>query len=308
MIDFQAHWKRLSELLFKKQFTSSASMGLSITDSEISCAVYDFTNKNQGGLKCIKIGSIPYQSTKPLSAAFIDLQNHFGITNIKCAWTLSPKDYQLLLIDKPKVMPKEYRAVALWQVKDMLEFPIADCVVDVFLPSENIPVHKNKLYVVVSKRSYLMSVVEILNSINISVESIIIREFAERNMVVNLGVGEETVSMLSRDGETYVLTIFKNQEILFSRRISKNLEYELMRSFEYFNVTLNQSPLTKLFTYNMTLEEQVALKTNLEQSNFIIPIEDIKTKYEKLGVSKPEEMEKNCYAVGAALQFTIEAQ
>src|SRR3990167_10686511 len=113
MIDIQAHWKRLSELLFKKQFTSTASMGLSITKTEIQCAVYDF--KNQGELKCIKIGSIPYQSTKPLSAAFIELQNKFGLSNMKCAWTLSPKDYQLLLIDKPKVMPKEYRAVALWQ-------------------------------------------------------------------------------------------------------------------------------------------------------------------------------------------------
>ncbi len=304
MIDIQAHWKRLSELLFKKQFTSTASMGMCITETEIQCAVYDFNNPS--GLKCMKLGSIAYQSTKPLSQSFIELQNRFGLSNIKCAWTLSPKDYQVLLIDKPKVLPKEYRAVALWQVKDMLEFPIDDCIVDVFMPSDSIAAHKNKLYVVVSKRSYMMSVVEILNSINISVESIIIREFAERNIVANLGIGDETIAVLSHCNDTHVLTIFRNQEILFSRHIAKNFEFELMRSFEYFNVTLNQAHATKLLTYNITTEARTNLKTTLEQSNFSILVEDIESMNQKLGIEQREELMKNFYSVGAALQFTIE--
>lgn len=303
MIDIQAHWKRLSELLFKKQFTSTASMGLSITETDIHCAVYDFSN--QSGLKCVKLGSIPYQSTKPLSASFIELQNRFTLSNIKCAWTLAPKDYQLLLIDKPKVMPKEYRAVALWQVKDMLEFPIDDCVVDVFMPSDSIAAHKNKLYVVVSKRSYLVSVVEIFNSINISVESIIIREFAERNIIANLGLGDETIAMLSHYNDMYVLTICRNQEVLFSRRIAKNLEFELMRSFEYFNDVLDQAHATRLLAYNITPEALVNLKITLEQSNFTMLIEDCGMMYKKLGVNQPEEVINNFYSIGAVLQFTI---
>lgn len=304
MIDIQAHWKRLSELLFKKQFTSTASMGLSITETEIQCAVYDFNNPS--GLKCIKLGSIAHQSTKPLSESFIELQSRFGLNNIKCAWTLSPKDYQILLIDKPKVLPKEYRAVALWQVKDMLEFPIDDCVVDVFMPSDSIAAHKNKMYVVVSKRSYLISVVEILNSINISVESIIIGEFAERNIVANLSAEDETIAVLSHYNDIYVLTVFRNKAILFSRRILKNFEFELMRSFEYFNVTLNQSPATKLLTHNITPEERTNLKTTLEQSNFSILVEGIEEMHKKLGIEQREEMVKNFYSIGAALQFTIE--
>jgi hypothetical protein len=306
MIDIQAQWKRLSDLLFKRQFTSSVSIGLTISNNEVCCVVYNLQDPDN--IKCIKSGSVPLQSEKTLSASLLSLQSQMGLSNMKCAWTLSLKDYQLLLIDKPKVMPKEYKAVALWQVKDMLQFPIDDCVVDVFLPSENIVAHKNKLYVVVCKRSYLMSVVEIFSSMNISVESIIIQEFAERNLMMRLGLQEESIALLSQDGETYVLTIFQSDEILFSRRMTKNIDFELMRSFEYFNVTLSQSAIGKLLMYRIAKEEQERLKASLEQSNFIMPVEDMADSYQQFGMDNGEKFSAHGYAVGAALQFLVEIQ
>src|SRR3989338_8768358 len=112
MIDMRAQWRRVSDLVFKKRIQSSLYMGLCIGENDIACAVY--SDSEQTDQKFVRQGGVTFSAAESLSSALIGLQNQYQLNNLKCYWTLCPKDYQLILIDKPKVTASEYRAVALW--------------------------------------------------------------------------------------------------------------------------------------------------------------------------------------------------
>lgn len=275
------------------------SMGLTIGKSNIAFALTK--NDDQNAFQTINQGVIEYTSSDPLETALQKLQTQYELQDLNCYWVLSANEYQILLIDKPKVLPSEYRQAALWQIKELLSFPIDDCVIDVFLPAEDVVAYHEKLHVIAAKKTFLSRIVETLHSLNISVESIITQEFAIRNIVTMLNIPDKTIGALSYSDGFYFLTIIKNSNVLFSRRIVINLENEIARSLEYCTNSLKQDTLSKLIVIGLLEETKLSLREFIAQFDMSIEYLELS----QLIISHQSLSTEMVYAIGGSLESRL---
>src|SRR5690606_37785755 len=67
----------------------------------------------------------------------------------ECNAVLAPRDYNLYLVEAPNVEQAEMRAAVRWKIKDMLDMPVDEAVVDVFpLPEDAFQGRNRMVYVV----------------------------------------------------------------------------------------------------------------------------------------------------------------
>lgn len=281
--------------------TSGFCLGLYIGKSKIAFVVTD--NNEVGALRIVNQRTVDYASENLLEETLQELQKKYQLENISCRLVLCAHDYQLILINKPQVLESEYRSAALWQIKELLSFPVTDCVIDVFFPAEIVIPHHGKLYVVAAKKSFLTNIVDSLTGLHFSIESIITQEFAIRDAVSLMHEENKILCVLSRSENFYFLTALKNGDILFSRKISANLLAELKDSFEFLQATLEQEYISKLLVVGMLSAERSELQLFLQQYELKTELVDL-MQYIKpvIGDQLSLPSSETIYAFGGALQ------
>lgn len=289
--------------LFKKATSPTDCFGLYFSNQQLSIAIPQFDNQKQ----LIALESIQDTVASDITEKLLrDIRDNNALTKKSCYWTLSSNQYQVLLIDRPDVKPSEYGAAALWQAKEMLDYPIEDCVVDVFLPAEEIVVHKDKLYVVAARKSFLLSIVEKFEILEMPITSINIEEFALRNLVSQL-LDQQPTAIVTFDGSDYFINIFSNNNILFSRRIQTNLVIELYRSLDFYTTALRQKSLTALYMQNISNSIEQEIKSYFKNKGYEIVLKYFDQTLKKL--TNIDEQNMNAvFAVGAALQCQIDTE
>ena len=290
--------------IFGKNTWSGLCMGLTIGKSRVAFAITDIDGDSK--FKIIKQGETNYTLTS-LEKALRELQIMHKLKDMNCRWVLCNNQYQTILIDKPKVLSSEYRSAALWQIKELLSFPIDDCVIDVFLPAEGILEHSGKLYVVVAQLSFLKRVIDALHDANISVTSIITQEFSMRDIVSTFNAQTKTVGILTCNGnDMHFLTIFRNNNIIFFRHFRNDPENELIRTLEFFSATLKQPNISQLLVMGISTEKQKILQESLMQFNSSIEFSTLEKNIEILMQNNEQLSSEMIYAIGGSLTSGIE--
>lgn len=229
--------------LQKKKKTGS--FGVTIEAARICCAINPL-NKSDN-IADITQGEVSLAGRQSFEKGMLRLRDEYDLNKFHSYWVLCGDQYQTLLIDRPNVSSREYRAAALWQIKDLIEYPVYDCVIDVFKPADEITTYKNKLYVIAAKKSFLTRITALLQNLNMPPAVITTQEFAIRNVLSKVeSFSGKAIAVLTFDSTQYLLTIIKNQEIVFSRRILSNIIFELERSFEFFLSSLKQKKIDVL--------------------------------------------------------------
>ena len=69
--------------------------------------------------------------------ALSDAVVKYGLTGCDCNLVLHPSEYQLLLVEAPKVAPQELKQAMKWRVKDLVTEPLDSLIIDIFpLPGD----------------------------------------------------------------------------------------------------------------------------------------------------------------------------
>jgi len=237
-----------------------------------------------------------------------------NLQNTDCNLVLHPSYYRLLLIDAPQVPKNEYRSAVRWQIKDMVDLPLDDISVDIFLPTQEIAEQRDKIYVVAACKSFLQGVVDQLYRTQLNPIAIDIHELAIRNLLTLLAKDDKPIVFLHLLDNRSLLLIVKGGQIYFSRRIMYGLEKlreervfkklvsEIRRCFDYYQQHLEQALPDNLFLapllqpYEFIRENLTqALKMNTQHVN----INELVT-YPKL--LSDEVQAYCCAAIGGALR------
>jgi len=106
-------------------------------------------------------------------------------------------DYQILLIDEPKVEPAERNSAARWLIKDMIDYPVEQAAVQcLVLPgSDDSPLAQRRLLTVVSRKQTAFEWMNRWQRSRMALTSIDIPELALRNLAV-LASGPAAVAFL----------------------------------------------------------------------------------------------------------------
>lgn len=212
-----------------------------------------------------------------------------GLQGLPCCVVLNPDSYQLLLVEAPDVPVGELTDALRWRIKDLINFPVADAVLDTFLlPEECSRAGHRMAYVAVVKRDVIAANVKWAEQSNLNLKSIDIAELALRNVahavsntarslaLVTLSEGAGSLQLI-RDGDLYLARNFKLNYNggLLDELPSDALLLELQRSLDYFERQMKQSPPTQIFLAGENLTEDKitdTLKNGLPASIEILPL------------------------------------
>lgn len=180
---------------------------------------------------------------------------------------LAGSSYQLLLVEVPKVPADEVNSAVRWHIKDLLEFPVDDAVIELFdMPELSTTEQKPMAYAVATQRSNIESHIETLRSAGISSDVIDIPELCIRNLATLLPQDAEGVGFLHFTQDHGILTVTRQGVLYLIRRIEKSrvaisaaseddfarseivsgIVLEIQRSLDYYESHFDRRPLNQL--------------------------------------------------------------
>ena len=181
-----------------------------------------------------------------------------------CACVLAPGNYQLLQIEPPSVEPEELLAALKWKIRDQINFPIEDAVIDAYEPPQtNRSRHVN---VVVGQLSKLKSKVDLVNASRLKLQALDTTELAQRNLLEQLPENETGVVLLTLSETRGLILVVKKGQVHLARELELGLKQlaeaqervtqsydavllELQRSLDFFESTYAQPPITHLYVW-----------------------------------------------------------
>lgn len=194
-----------------------------------------------------------------------------GIARAHCNLVLDADQYQIFMMEAPRVPDEELRDAIRWKVKDLINFPLDQAVVDVLrLPADCGRQGQKLVYAVVSERAILEPAIAAIKQAGLTLSSIDISDTALRNLAGLQDFGPRGVALLMLEAGRGMLTLIKNDCVYLSRSFAINyrgglldelpeeaLLLELQRSFDYYERQLGQVPpaTIRLLGENVTADK-----------------------------------------------------
>lgn len=194
------------------------------------------------------------------AAAELQVRRH------NCSTLLDLNEYQVLLVDAPKVPPSELRTAVRWRVKDMIDCHVDDATIDVLdiPPDPSAPPRAHAMYVIAARNDVVRACIERFEQAQIPLSVIEIAETAQRNLAALIEPDARGVAMLYLGAEQGLLTVNFRGELYHARRIEIGLEQlraaadearqelfhrvalELQRTFDHFDRQYPSVPIARL--------------------------------------------------------------
>ena len=176
---------------------------------------------------------------------------------------LQHSSYSLVQLEAPELESDELREAMRWRVKDLIDFPVDEAVIDVFhLPESRRPGAPGLIYVVVAKSSEVEALGGLLVEAGLRIEAIDIVEMSIRNLAMHLDKpGRPRAYLNMQPGQT-IIEIVDDSQVYLSRRVlqdydadadaeilraqMENLALEVQRSLDYFESQYALGPADQL--------------------------------------------------------------
>lgn len=240
-----------------------------------------------------------------------------------CVSVLSPDFYQLVQVEMADLSPDESRDAARWQIRERLDYPPEEAIIDLFEVAPFGSDRKPLSYAVSARESILRDRIELMQQAGLELEAIDIPEFSLRNicdlftedsrgLAILLLLERSGILVVVRDGALYLVRILSmgmNDLLPYAdgkyEELTDRLDgivLETQRSFDYCESTF-QLPMVSRLLVAQTQREIPALISYLG--------EYLSTKVEKFsfdGVlkvpkgSEQIELNRHLLAIGGALR------
>ncbi len=184
-----------------------------------------------------------------------------GVHNVPCNLVMAAGNYQLILGEAPKVPQEELADALRWRVKDLVQFPIAEAVVDAFfLPEDSARGGNRMAYAVVAQRKQVEAQVSLARASGLELKNIDIAELVLRNLAESCCDTKRGVAIVKLQQGGGSLQIIRDGNLYLSRQFSlaynagllddlptDSLVLELQRSLDYFERQMRQVPPSHVY-------------------------------------------------------------
>lgn len=242
----------------KSKIRSDILGALAITTDGVASAVIRLNKHGTPVLQqCKYYNQVPGQK---IDALLKQAVTDAGMNRIACSTLLEPDDYQLLMVEAPKVPVTELKAAIRWCIRDLIDFHIDDAVLDIFdVPPSGAREVQEHLYTVVSRSALVKERSEALQNAGASLEFIDIPELALRNIAARLDADASGQATLHFNNARGLLTLTRNSTLYLARNLDmgaqqlqdtpelvEHLALELQRSMDYYDRHFQQAPISTI--------------------------------------------------------------
>ena len=176
---------------------------------------------------------------------------------------LNGDDYQLVMVEAPEVPAEELRAAVRWKLRDIVNFPVGEAVIDVFeIPETARYVEARMVFAVAARAEAVNNMVELVKPRARGFDVIDIPELCLRNLSALLPQDEQGVALLAL-GDGFAQLVITCQGVLYlARRIdlsarsevlsldgntdTEALSVELQRSLDYYESHYDKAAITAI--------------------------------------------------------------
>ncbi len=141
----------------------------------------------------------------------------YDLAQYPCSVILIPNSYQLFQADLDGLDGADQRDAARWQIRDNLDYPSAEAVVDVFDVAPFAGDRKTLNYVVASRASALKYYVQLFKDAGLSLTAIDIPEFSLRNLCRCCVNDERGTALLWLAASEGMLAIVRDGQLYLAR-------------------------------------------------------------------------------------------
>lgn len=304
-------WTSLKSKSFNKPFQAKGTCAINFLREGIAFAEVEVDQEGKPLIKHCEFVQTAFDSIEILRA-LSSLVKKYGLYGYSCNWVLQPKDYDLISIPDLPVASDELTNALKFHIKDQVDFPVTDAVIDYFkVPYLSKSQNEDLIYVVVARKNYIDLVAKLIVESGLYLSIIDIPEFAVRNVAELFSQSGEGVGIIEASTNGSRLTIMSDGFVYLMRKIDVELNKtqsgdelnvfatEIQRSCDYYENGLGKAPVVKF----LLLSPDDSLASKLME-NLGVPVEYMNVT-EKLSAPsdiEPERLQQCMYAIGGALR------
>jgi MSHA biogenesis protein MshI len=244
----------------------STRLGIHITRDAIAVSEFNPTNPAAPIKSCLFIASADDAERS------LQLNNHIKQKKLKnrpCTVVLDTSYYDLYQLPAPPVEDAELNAAMRWRVKDLISYPVADAVIDVF----RVPVaaHREaKVYVAVSARTRIQHTVDMIHRSGLVLEAIDIEQLSMLGIIEKMDTQKKGLAVLNMGKHSGSISLYHDNNLFLTRKIDMGLErieamnsdnadtqamretvydpiiLELQRSLDFYESEFAKPPISRL--------------------------------------------------------------
>lgn len=245
---------------------------------------------------------------------------------VNCVSVLSADSYQLMQVDMADLPLEERRDATRWQIRDVLNYPADEAVVDLYDVAPYGSDKKPLTYVVAAREKLLRDRVELVRNADLRLTAIDIPEFALRNLTdlyaedshgvaVLLLLEKGGLLVIAREGTLYLTRSFSigmNALLPYAEgdyeELTEQLDaivLEIQRSFDYCESTFHLPTVSRLLVAQTQREIPALIKylddflaARVESLNFdgVLKVPE---------GSEQLELNRHLLAIGGALRLEV---
>jgi MSHA biogenesis protein MshI len=224
---------------------------------------------------------------------------HSGLRGRSVVLTLLPSEYQLLHIERPPVKEDELLASLRWRIKDLLDYPAEEAVLDVFqIPDSSHRGRPKMISVAAARFSVLQQWAQLAASAGLKPKTIDITELALRNLSERATAAAiETVATLCLLPNSGMIQIGRGAQLYLARELDygltmftgssrsipgdephERLALELQRTMDYYDSQFGLAPPRRLLMLPVdnTVESLAqAVSTSLGLATQLLPLDQV---------------------------------
>lgn len=190
-----------------------------------------------------------------------------GLQHYRCTTSADASSYQIVQMNAPAVADDEMHGALRWGVKDSLDFPVDDALIDsLSVPADGAaPGRASLVLAVAARRDRVTARVRAFQRSGVPLKVIDIAEAAQRNLAALFAQPDRALAFLAFDDHGGLLTFTRNGELYALRQIDattrsladdapaaarlvvfERIALELQRSLDNFDRLFSQLPLQRV--------------------------------------------------------------
>lgn len=241
-----------------------------------------------------------------------------GLQKTPCVCLVASDDCDVYQVEKPEVEDAEMLQALTWKIKDLINYDVANAVVECYLIPESSKNKQQQVGVVAARETVVQSYIDSIKASAMQLTALDIHELARNNLQLVRASAESSLALLTLSDNAGLLSIYHDTDLYVSRDFPIGLDQlalvtsedesafdalllELQRSMDYFESYYGLGAVNQLRIFpQLRITEKMAMYLQ-NLSNFDIDFVTFAGKDHESG------LEQHCFhAYCAALRGVVQ--